>query len=109
MMSKERFTQTNFKMSYAEHRACDCTGCDKKDCIHRECYRRVPQIDGGLGLCPNLKFVPVINDLGVLVERNGTITDYRTLVHAVRALQEETEYSGDELIAKIKGKVYVIL
>lgn len=27
----------------------------KEDCIHRGAYRRVPEIDGGLGLCPNLK------------------------------------------------------
>lgn len=27
----------------------------KEDCIHRNAYRRVPEIDGGLGLCPNLK------------------------------------------------------
>ena len=27
----------------------------KADCIHRNAYRRLPEIDGGLGLCPNLK------------------------------------------------------
>ena len=27
----------------------------KEDCIHRDAYRRLPEIDGGLGLCPNLK------------------------------------------------------
>ena len=26
-----------------------------EDCVHREAYRRVPRIDGDLGLCPNLK------------------------------------------------------
>ena len=26
----------------------------KEDCIHRGAYRRVPEIDGGLRLCPNL-------------------------------------------------------
>lgn len=54
-MTKERFEQTGWKMSYEEYKLCDCTECDNKDCIHRGCYRRVPEIDGGLGLCPNLK------------------------------------------------------
>lgn len=46
---------TNWKMSYEEFQKCDCTNCDKKDCIHRDAFRRVPVIDGGLGLCPNLE------------------------------------------------------
>lgn len=29
--------------------------CGKTDCIHRDAYRRLPNIDGGLGLCLNLK------------------------------------------------------
>ena len=56
MMTEERFKETNYKMSYEEYKKCDCTECDNKaDCIHRDAYRRVPEIDGGLGLCPNLK------------------------------------------------------
>ena len=54
-MTRERFEQTGWKMSYKEYKLCDCTECDRKGCIHRGCYRRVPEIDGGLGLCPNLK------------------------------------------------------
>lgn len=56
MMTKEQFeTNTNYKMTYEEYQKCDCTHCDKKnDCIHRNAYRRMPVIDGGLGLCPNL-------------------------------------------------------
>ena len=55
-MTKKQFeTNTNYKMSYEEFQKCDCTQCDKKDCIHRNAYRRVPRIDGGLGLCPNLE------------------------------------------------------
>ena len=34
---------------------CYCPDCDKADCIHRNAYRRMPEVDGGLGLCPNLK------------------------------------------------------
>lgn len=55
MMTRERFAETNWKMSYEEYQKCDCTECKKEDCIHRGTYRRVPEIDGGLGLCPNLK------------------------------------------------------
>lgn len=42
-------------MTYAEYLACDCTRCSREGCPHREAFRRVPIIDGGLGLCPNLK------------------------------------------------------
>ena len=55
MMTEERFKDTNYKMSYEEYKKCCCSECDKADCIHRNAYRRVPEIDGGLGLCPNLK------------------------------------------------------
>ena len=44
MMTRERFAETNWKMSYEEYQKCDCTECKK-----------VPEIDGGLGFCPNLK------------------------------------------------------
>ena len=55
-MTKEHFeNNTNWKMTFEEFQKCDCTQCDKKDCIHREAFRRVLVIDGGLGLCPNLK------------------------------------------------------
>lgn len=33
-----------------------CPKCaDKKNCIHANCYRRLPRSCGGLGLCPRLK------------------------------------------------------
>lgn len=55
-MTKEHFeNNTNWKMSYEEFQKCDCTQCDNKDCVHHNAFRRVPVIDGGLGLCPNLK------------------------------------------------------
>ena len=54
-MTKEQFeNNTNWKMTYEEYQECDCTKCKNKDCVHRGAYRRVPRIDGGLGLCPNL-------------------------------------------------------
>lgn len=55
MMTEERFKETNYKMSYEEYKKCCCHRCMKEDCIHRDAYRRLPEIDGGLGLCPNLK------------------------------------------------------
>lgn len=55
MMSREDFANTNWKMTYEEYAKCYCPDCTRENCKHREAYRRVPVIDGGLGLCPNLK------------------------------------------------------
>lgn len=55
-MTKEYFEDvTSWNMTWEEYQACDCTKCDKEQCIHRGAYRRVPKVDGGLALCPNLK------------------------------------------------------
>ena len=54
-MTREEFRKTGWKMSYEDFLKCDCTQCEKENCIHRGAYRRVPKIDGGLGLCPKLK------------------------------------------------------
>ena len=53
-MDKKRFEEAAFKMSYEEYLACNCIDCDNENCKHRNAYRRFPEIDGGLGLCPNL-------------------------------------------------------
>ena len=53
-MTREEFAKTNWKMSYEEYQLCNCCECNNKECIHRDAFRRVPEIDGGLGLCPNL-------------------------------------------------------
>lgn len=37
-------------MSYKEYEKCYCSDCD-----HRNAYRRMSEIDGGLDLCSNLK------------------------------------------------------
>lgn len=55
MMTRERFVETNWKMSYEEYQKCYCPECEREECPHRGAFRRVPEIDGGLGLCPNLK------------------------------------------------------
>lgn len=57
-MTKEQFeNNTGWKMTFEEYQKCDCMQCSKTfaECPHREAFRRVPRIDGGLGLCPNLK------------------------------------------------------
>lgn len=55
MMSEKEFREnTGWKMTYEEYKKCYCPDCSKTDCIHRGTFRRVPGIDGGLGLCPNL-------------------------------------------------------
>lgn len=52
---KEFATQTGYKMSYDEYVTCYCPDCDKKnDCIHHDAYRKLPEVEGGLGLCPRL-------------------------------------------------------
>lgn len=55
MMTRERFNETNYKMNYEQFLKCDCVDCERKGCPHRNAYRRMPEIDGGLGLCPRLK------------------------------------------------------
>ena len=56
MMSEFDFKKgTRWKMAYEEYKKCYCPECTRKNCPHREAFRRVPVIDGGLGLCPNLK------------------------------------------------------
>lgn len=56
MITQEEFTKTGWKMSYEEYKKCYCPECENKEsCIHREAFRRVPAVDGGLGLCPNLR------------------------------------------------------
>lgn len=42
-------------ISYEEFKKYYCPNCTAENCIHRECYRRVPKSIGGLGLCPNLR------------------------------------------------------
>ena len=39
----------------SDYQECNCCRCERKECIHRGAYRRLPQEIGGLGLCPNLK------------------------------------------------------
>lgn len=54
MLTEEQFNETNWKMSYEEYNKCDCSQCNDRLCNHRHAFRRVPKIDGGLGLCPRL-------------------------------------------------------
>ena len=55
MLSKNRFNQSKWRMTYEEYQKCYCETCNNKKCIHRATFRRFPETDGGLGLCPNLK------------------------------------------------------
>ena len=56
MITEKEFKErTNWKCTYEEYRACYCPECVKREeCIHNGAYRRLPEVDGGLGLCPNL-------------------------------------------------------
>lgn len=54
-MTREEFeNNTNYKMTYEQYQKCYCPNCDKANCPHKGAFRRLPKIDGGLGLCPNL-------------------------------------------------------
>jgi hypothetical protein len=55
IMSEADFRNTNWKSTYEEYKKFYCPDCAREDCKHRGAYRRVPEIDGGLGLCPNLR------------------------------------------------------
>ncbi len=54
-MTKEQFENTAWKCTYETFLLFQCSKCHNKECKHRDAFRRVPVIDGGLGLCPNLK------------------------------------------------------
>lgn len=107
-MRREEFERTNYKMSYEEYRSCYCPSCNKSDCIHRDAYRRLPKIDGGLSLCPNLQYNTILNDTGVLVEKDGKIIDYRTKDHAIEDLVLQ-DYDRDELNIIFRNKIYIVL
>ena len=49
------YNRSAYKCTFEEFKAFQCSNCKKEGCPHREAFRRVPTIDGGLGLCPNLK------------------------------------------------------
>ena len=62
-MTREQFeNNTSWKMSFEEYQKCYCPNCNKENCQHRNTFRRVPEIDGGLGLCPNLSGLDEIDE-----------------------------------------------
>ncbi len=64
MLNKQEFRErTAHNCSYEEYKACCCQDCDKTNCVHRDAYRRLPKIDGGLGLCPNLATLATSNNI----------------------------------------------
>lgn len=44
----------------------DCSKCNVTGCVHRDCMRRNPRSEGGLGECPRLDVKPIIIDEGVV-------------------------------------------
>ncbi len=52
--TREEFERMAWQCTYEEYCACYCPDCKEENCPHREAYRRVPLIDGGLALCPHL-------------------------------------------------------
>ena len=58
-LTRKEFDKTAWKCSYEEYCACYCPDCKEEGCPHREAYRRVPTVDGGLGLCWNLRKIAI--------------------------------------------------
>lgn len=44
----------------------DCSKCNVTGCVHRDCMRRNPRSEGGLGECPRLDVKPIVIDEGVV-------------------------------------------
>lgn len=105
MVTKEYFDKTAYHMSYAEYRVCYCPDCKRADCKHREAYRRLPNVDGGLGLCPNLMFATGTSLEGVIVERNGKINIYKNAESAIAEL-EHTAGCESIIMQLRRGKVF---
>jgi hypothetical protein len=36
---------------------CNCSNCNRENCVHRDSFRRLPRQEGGLGECPRLKAI----------------------------------------------------
>lgn len=50
---KEAIKRPERECTADEYFRCDCRNC-AKDCIHRDCIRRLPIGAGGMGICENL-------------------------------------------------------
>lgn len=81
MPTREWFATTKYKMSYEEYIKCYCPECKRENCPHRDAYRRMPEIDGGLNLCPNLKGDDQMSQRAVFVEVDGE--QYEEIFHSV--------------------------
>lgn len=94
MMTREEFeNNTNWKMSYEEYMKCYCPECCKKEnCIHRDAYRRVPKIDGGLGLWFN-RWMEIYKERSI---RPNTKREYTHIYQ-----KNISPYMGERLITSI--------
>lgn len=54
-ITRKEFESGAWSISFEEYMKCYCPECERKDtCIHSGAFRRLPVVEGGLGLCPNL-------------------------------------------------------
>lgn len=81
MITREWFKQTAHKCTFEEYVACDCTECNNTECPHRNAFRRLPESDGGLGLCPNLKTQP--EEEKQIVPRQEAIKDTKSQMNDI--------------------------
>lgn len=84
-----------------EYGCVDCSKCNVQECVHRNCMRRNPTSEGGLGECPRLK-IEAVDEIGDWIDVQDshsawTAVDeitYDVVAHAIRSLgknDEETE------------------
>ena len=54
----EAYNRSAFRCTLDEYIAIQCRYCARSEnCPHKDAFRRAPVVDGGLGLCKNLKEV----------------------------------------------------
>lgn len=99
MLSEHDFEEcTLHKCSYTEYKACYCSDCERTECIHRDAYRRLPKIDGGLGLCPNLALLTK-NNGDTAPDESGWYFiryEYGDEISVEKARFQKAEYADEE-------------
>ena len=91
----------------------DCRFCKKTECIHKDCFRRLSVLDGGLGLCENLlckgkymgeyivSYTLVINDNEYKYERKA-FADTENQVKDMLKVRHKKGYIRIDKIEQIK-------
>lgn len=65
-----------YNKEFQEAVRCNCSECNVSDCKHRNCYRRLPEAVGGLGLCFRLS-----DEFSLYVFESHSSTGIHKIVH----------------------------